>query len=986
MIRIISVSFILMFFLVKLGKAQPQPKYIPPTPLAAQYEKYINYPVDHSTGAASVDVPLYVINGAGIKLPISLSYHTAGVKPGDPSLPVGLGWTINPGARVSRSVNGYADETYPKPPYQEGISPVDDLLYLENMEYDNPVSSNRTTTYDPDYDIFTYNTGTGASGRFIIQNEGGQFVVHPLVVTKDKINIHVVGSGNTTGIDYVEITDANGVYYRFGVGLNSYSNASSSSRIENLLAGTGVTGWMLTDIVSADKADTISLTWKNVQNSAGNYYKQYSVNDVMVLTDMRNILGGSWPGPETYPEIGYSPVPVITQMPQTESFYLMNIISGIRYKNEDVNFIYSSGVPTFLNSMEVYSGNNKIRQVDFHKSLFPGDHVKLDSVSIIDKLNQVVGRYRFGYNIPNEYPSDGRTRSIDYWGYYNSHNNQVLVPSLPYTLTGYGEGPDLTEAFTTTNRTSNMNAAANILNSVIYPTGGKTTFEYELNQILNPLNQQVVTMGGLRVKKIEHWSANGQLAETRTYKYGINESGNGDGVPITADMFVNTTQILWYHNMQYRKRVVSSSPLGQIFRFESPTVTYQAVSEYIGDASGSNTGKIVYRYTAAGYPTHQYGYSHDLFAYMDRYWDRPRPISTTYYNNVQGFFKPVKENITTYHRVETDTIYCWTVRRYAYFEVTPAAPAAHLIEASFNTYYPNLGSVFGFNNIYLYSGLIAPAEEKEIQYTPTGEAIVTAKTYNYANNDYLYPESITTTSSDGTITTIHFKYPKDYNVGTSPTNTVAQGIKLLKDRNVVAPVIEEYTEVQPGNVIKSGSFTTYKTDKPVPENLFSLNTIPSAGTFSPATITSSAHTKSSAYLLKSTFDLYDQFGNLRQVTDDKGISTVILYSYGGKLPIAVIKNATYASVTGVKSDALINDFAPGYPTDTEVNNFLSSLRSSLPLAFISTYTHDPAFGMTSQTDENGRATYYVYDAAGRLELIKDKDGNVVKTFEYKYRQ
>ena len=248
---------------------------------------------------------------------------------------------------------------------------------------------------------------------------------------------------------------------------------------------------------------------------------------------------------------------------------------------------------------------------------------------------------------------------------------------------------------------------------------------------------------------------------------------------------------------------------------------------------------------------------------------------------------------------------------------------------------------------------------------------------------------MTVTNSDGTTSVTNYTYPKDYNTGGSPANAVAQGIKLLIDRNVVAPVVEEYTTVQPDNIVRSGKFTTFKTTVPEPDQTYELRPITTPNSFTPATITSSASTKSSSYDLKSTINLYDAFGNVRQATDEaKGISTVILYSYNGRFPIAVIENSNFANVAAAISggQTAIDNFAAGYPDNSQVNTFLSALRTSLPQAFISTYTVDPYLGITSQTDQNGRTVTYQYDPAGRLQLIKDKDGNVVKTFEYKYRQ
>ena len=53
-------------------------------------------------------------------------------------------------------------------------------------------------------------------------------------------------------------------------------------------------------------------------------------------------------------------------------------------------------------------------------------------------------------------------------------------------------------------------------------------------------------------------------------------------------------------------------------------------------------------------------------------------------------------------------------------------------------------------------------------------------------------------------------------------------------------------------------------------------------------------------------------------------------------------------------------------------------------AQMTTYTHQPLAGITSQTDPSGRTTTYEYDALGRLIRTRDEQGRVLSQQHYHY--
>jgi YD repeat-containing protein len=73
-------------------------------------------------------------------------------------------------------------------------------------------------------------------------------------------------------------------------------------------------------------------------------------------------------------------------------------------------------------------------------------------------------------------------------------------------------------------------------------------------------------------------------------------------------------------------------------------------------------------------------------------------------------------------------------------------------------------------------------------------------------------------------------------------------------------------------------------------------------------------------------------------------------------------------------------------TLTVVGTQIDEVRMFPEGAQMKTFTYKPFIGPTTMNDPNNRVTFYSYDALDRLQLVKDQDGNVIKTFDYHYKQ
>ena len=111
---------------------------------------------------------------------------------------------------------------------------------------------------------------------------------------------------------------------------------------------------------------------------------------------------------------------------------------------------------------------------------------------------------------------------------------------------------------------------------------------------------------------------------------------------------------------------------------------------------------------------------------------------------------------------------------------------------------------------------------------------------------------------------------------------------------------------------------------------------------------------------------------------------VYIWGYNKQYPVAKIEGATYAEVKAVFGGTI-----PALGSSALTAAQISTLRSKLSAALVTTYTYKPLVGILTATAPNGITTYYEYDTFNRLKrtyIIENGTEKTVQSYDYHYKQ
>lgn len=959
---------------------------IPPSPESESFVRYVENPVNFKTGSCDVRIPLYEIISGDLRLPISLSYHSTGRKTYERNGPVGLEWLLDTGGMITRTVYGLRDDDV----WNFPVPFPNDIAALSNKNnYNFLAGVNQTplvtTFYDTQYDIFSYNFG-GASGNFILKDENNQKIPEIIPNRSLKVFVHKVLTPHPM-FDYIEVIDENGIFYRFGKSIKT-----GEANIET--TGDYVSTWYISEIIAADKQDTISFKYNTVGKQRMTY------NELVVARDQHSFYGSN---------AGSPTVAEINSQEQTNQIdYSSTRIREITFKNGKILFFQENN-SDLISKMVIYSNNLPLKTVGFAKSLLDSpvglytfsirDQVnyKLDKVTFQDANNVLINQYQFEY-----FPStDFNVRHNDWWGYYNGStaNPYYLIPRYSIPFTTPNQPPGSREiGHTEADRNPNAQFAQyGILKRVIYPTGGKTDFYYESNKYKSYTQGGIIAnCGGLRIYKTVNSDISGNVS-VKSYRYGENENGYGliNYEPGIGLIGFEQSEIKYYSGglggwagcYQYgfgdhefiRTRYYSSDVLPQYSNYFYSPVRYPEISVYDGEISNNN-GKTVFKYETIGQSFGVYSFNMESPVNSDLDYSingKHEKVVDLWRNNElkeQVMYNKNNEKVSrksyAYSSIpKTEITGMHLTRFYSYPESYDYEQCA----ASYSQ------PVYVFDSYSVSSGVKQLQAMTETVYFNSNDSIFIQTGYTY-NTSQLISRIEKTTNFGKEI--IRKYYPSDYSpVPITDSNTDQQIITEMQNNNMLSQEIEEQNLRIKDNVttLIGGKIYRYKKQNGliVPGETYDLDlSTPSTDLTNSFFDLSQTLIFHPGYKRKLVFDYYNSKGNLLQATGRDGLITSYLWDATGSYPLAQVKGSTFSQISTFE----------GLPANSSSSTLLLNLKSLAPNAFITTYSYKPLVGLSSQTDPNGKTTYYEYDDFGRLKFTKDDQGEILKKFDYHYRE
>ncbi len=940
---------------------------LPPSPEPASATKYADVPFCHGLGIAEFSIPIYTLQGRELSIPVSLDYRSGGIKVDEVAGVAGLGWTLNAGGCITREVMYMPDEYNNWSFYQ---FPSETML----ADLENQINNTSTKNYllsvlwrqkdvQPDHYRYTF---CGLSGTFII--------------TPDKEIIHLTDDGvliefNATN-DSFHLTGPDGTGYDFtarerGTRSQVVGGNNATPMTGQQVEWTATTAWYLTAITSRTGLETASLSY----DSAGTWNRD---SYLTTRSWTRRVGGGnnitlSGPtGASTTIQSSYEPL-VLSQISMNGYNIVFDYTTAGGYGFRKGPGTHSAqNFPKSLSGISVKQGNYATIATWTVTTAFGQDNRVI--LTGLEKYCGTAQEDQWSFT----YIQHGGTSrfSQDWYGYYNAETGRSSA--CPYTVTNAG-----TNVSFTIHGYPDPQYADDMMLSTVDHDGARTEFEYEGNAI--PLGANAgLTYVGVRVKKITvKDGATPVRIRNFTYAQPASTAGHQPGpgfytrVSLTRDTetvgFNSTLSVnVWDYTLHETPVLEGPSLL------DTRVVYGQVTEDVTGPDITEGSARTIYYYNTLR--------ARD--AWVNTYDDRfPASLKTEYADEGatdyvdQAYDIPNTGEPGLLTRKEEYKYEGGSYSMVSSEDITYSAPAGVDYFAGYTVHQANYGvnaanGQVSYSDLYHYPKRMTkivtgkPTHKVQVQYHATGnDTLSTTLSYSLANR--LGSVSMTNGNDTRWMSII---YPDNAPGGN-------ENLAELVSQNAISiPIARNYDHRRYVTLNGISGWQTVSSIRE--ETTYDHFTVNGASVLLP----SGKEERRDGILAWSESILsYDKMGKPTSVKAQGSPQTVILWSYKGLHPVAVIENASFADVTAAftgGASGLASLASASEPTTTQISR-VNALRTSLPSAHVTTYTFDALLGVVaSKTDPAGIKTTFEYDGAGRLTAVKDKDGKLVEGYDY----
>lgn len=1028
MIKPLTRTFLSAFIVVPLEVlGQITPFYNFQTPEVASLGTYGNIPVGMFTGTPNIDVPMFEITAGDYKMPISASYHLANVRPFPTPGILGLGWNLNAGGYITRTVRGFPDEKKDIQGHvygflghygaMTGVTSRNAFVNALNGVFNVFMDNIEFNEYELMSDEYSFGF-CGHSGRFYLNASGEWVVVSDedikvlFSLSENTVNLNELeqsGRLNTTGwtnksqndrfITGFTLVTPDGCKYEFG-GLDAtefsipYYNRANSDLV--------ATTWHLSKITTPEGRE-INLTYKCKKNDGR----------VLVMCDLRyspqrtsygyyNSGNGTLENGVFFENKGWKGFTGFLLFPSyLEQVTSPNETVTLNYKNDgtlsnrllqdnnscqalywndqyEVMTRFGSFIPAnqFFMFMDGVGYNNNDAPSERRQRLAARmSDLMLDSIIIFSSRGSGRKKAQFKY-INNTHTSRRkmteliiRDNSRIHQKYYFKYNSEGMCEYYPMSATdswGYSTGGRIivSETPSYTYIPSSQEALTQeTLSEITYPTGGKSCFEYELSTYSKRASYSATHL-------INVCGLAGGLRVSRI----VNRKRNGS--------IDNIRRFFYCENIADSNTLSASS--GVLSQF--PMHTKNIVS------ANSNFRAIVESKNAFSVPvtadeTPSVGYSCVIEQSLGADGSSLGWVRRRFSNfDVDPYGISHKDAQPTYRLVESDSAQVSPVTSLSYERGKLMSEeyfdaAGSFVRKTYHRYGYTNGSPLptmhheeslyfisgGYSTVYLQAGCMTDTHLRRLFETSIEDSTVTPSGVFSTKKSMTYNAKKLPLSA--TTTGSDSKDRKEtYTYAYEKASDCGSPYSNMAENHILTPM-ESITKLT-GTQIREIDATTYGINN---------NGVPYASS-------SSVYQDAGRAIGKEQYRIFatDNYGNPLEIMTDSLVS-LLVWAYQGQRLIARMDNVP--SGTATVYSQWLSDLSVRNPLPSDYEA-ITQLRTSMPDTHFHIYHYDGWLNLLSYTAPYGYTTYYKHDTWGRLreEYFYDAEGvkHVLNKHDYHY--